>query len=160
MPTIGQGFNATIAVTVVNQGSFDETFNLTLYATISIAQQNVTLQVTSQNVALGSGNDANITFVLNTAGYPYGNYTISAYALPVPGETNTANNNLTGGTIYVTKPGDVNGDGRVNILDSILVSNAFLAMPGSPNWTPNADIDGSGQVNILDSIILSNHWTG
>jgi hypothetical protein len=160
MPTVGQGFSANISITVANFGSYQETFNLTLYATIFIVQQNVTLQITSQNVTLESGNYASITFVVNTAGYPYGNYTISAYAWPVPGETNTADNNFTDGTVEVTIPGDVNGDGRVNILDAILVSNAFLATSSSSDWNPNADIDGNGWVNILDSIILSNNWTG
>lgn len=55
-------------------------------------------------------------------------------------------------------PGDVNHDGTVNILDSILVSNAFLSTPGSPNWNLNADINGDNVVNILDSIIQSNHF--
>jgi hypothetical protein len=62
--------------------------------------------------------------------------------------------------IVVIVLGDVDHDGRVNILDSILVSNAFLATPSSSNWNPDADINGDGVVNILDSIILSNHWTG
>ncbi|MGA3192712.1 MAG: thermopsin family protease [Candidatus Bathyarchaeia archaeon] len=62
--------------------------------------------------------------------------------------------------VTLTITGDVNGDGRVNILDDILVSNAFLSTPSSPNWNHNADINGDGVVNILDDIILSNHWTG
>jgi peptide/nickel transport system substrate-binding protein len=56
--------------------------------------------------------------------------------------------------------GDVNHDGRVNILDAILLSNAFLATPSSPNWNPNTDFNGDGVVDILDSIIMSNNWTG
>jgi outer membrane protein assembly factor BamB len=55
-------------------------------------------------------------------------------------------------------PGDINGDGTVNILDAILLSNAFLGKPGDPNWNPEADINGDGFVNILDAIILANHF--
>jgi hypothetical protein len=54
--------------------------------------------------------------------------------------------------------GDVNGDGTVNILDSIIVANSFLAKPGDSNWNPNADINNDGVVNILDSIIIANHF--
>jgi hypothetical protein len=65
---------------------------------------------------------------------------------------------MTGGSVVVTIPGDINGDGTVNILDAIQMSNAFLATPSSSNWNPNADINGDNVVNILDAIILSNHF--
>ncbi|MGA3192149.1 MAG: PQQ-binding-like beta-propeller repeat protein [Candidatus Bathyarchaeia archaeon] len=149
---VGQGFSATINVTVADQGDFTETFNVTAFANATI--------IGSENVTLPGGSSTTVTFTWNTTGFAYGNYTISAYAWPVPGETNTADNNLTGGTVEVTIPGDVDGNGRVNILDAILVSNAFLATPSSSNWNPNADINGDGVVNILDSIIQSNNWTG
>jgi hypothetical protein len=63
--------------------------------------------------------------------------------------------------------GDINGDGTVNILDAILLANAFgshgpnydyLGEPASPNWNPNADLNGDGIVNILDAILLANHF--
>jgi hypothetical protein len=63
--------------------------------------------------------------------------------------------------VYVMKSailGDVNGDGTVNILDAIQLSNAFLSTPSSSNWNPNADLNGDGVVNILDAIILSNQF--
>ena len=45
---------------------------------------------------------------------------------------------------------DVNGDGEVNILDLVLVANAF----GENN--PKADINGDGEVNILDLVTVAN----
>jgi hypothetical protein len=57
-----------------------------------------------------------------------------------------------------TIAGDINGDGTVNILDAIILANAFLTKPGDPNWNPNADINSDGVVNILDAIILANHF--
>jgi hypothetical protein len=147
---VGQGFGANISVTVTNQGSYSETFNTMAYANATV--------IGSENVTLLAGNSTTVTLTWNTTGSFYGNYTISAYAWPVPGETNTANNNLTGGTVEVTIPGDVNGDGTVNILDAITLANAFLATSSSSNWNPNADINGDGVVNILDAIILSNHF--
>jgi hypothetical protein len=58
--------------------------------------------------------------------------------------------------VIVTIPGDINGDGIVNKLDAVMLSNAFLSTPSSSNWNANADINGDGVVNILDAIILSN----
>lgn len=54
--------------------------------------------------------------------------------------------------------GDVNGDTVVNILDSILIGNSFLAKPVDAKWNPNADINNDNVINILDSIVLGNHF--
>jgi hypothetical protein len=150
MPTVGGGFNATINVTVANQGGYTETFNVTAYANTTIIE--------TKEVTLAIGNFTTLTFTWNTTDFAKGNYTISAYAEPVPGETNTADNTLVGGHITVTIPGDINGNFIVNILDAILLSNAYLATPGKSNWNPNADINGDNIVNILDAILLSNHY--
>jgi hypothetical protein len=148
---IGRGYGGNVTVKTENLGTAAETFNVTLYANSTY--------VTSQNVTIfSSGNSASVTFTWNTTGFAYGNYTVSAYAWPVPGQTNTTNNSLTGGTVYVGIPGDLNGAGTVNILDAIILSNAFLSTPGSTNWNPNADINGDGVVNILDAILLSNNF--
>jgi hypothetical protein len=116
-----------------------------------------------RTVTLPSGNSTIITFRWNTTDVFKGNYTISAYAAPVPSETDTADNNFTGGMIYVGIPGDVNGDGTVNILDAIILSNSFLPMRFgsiwfSSSWNRNADINSDNDVNILDAIILANNF--
>jgi hypothetical protein len=54
--------------------------------------------------------------------------------------------------------GDLNFDGTVNILDAIILANAFMAKPGMPNWNPLADLNNDGVVNILDAIILASHF--
>jgi len=147
---VGQGFNASITVTAANQGNFTEVFNVTAYANATI--------IGSGNVTLLAGDSMPVTFTWNTKDFAYGNYTISAYAWPVSGETNTANNNLTGGTVEVTIPGDFNGHGTVDIFDAILLSEAFNSKPGSPNWNPNADIIGDGTVDIYDAIIMAAYF--
>jgi hypothetical protein len=93
----------------------------------------------------------------NTTGFAYGNYTLSACALLVSGETNAAST-FVGGVVTVTIPGDINGDGTVNVLDAIILANAFLSTPSSSNWNPNADINGDGVVNILDAIIMASYF--
>jgi phospholipase C len=147
---VGQGYSADITVMAADLGDYPETFNVTVYAN--------TTYVASQNVTLSSGNSASVTFTWNTRDFAYGNYTIQAYAWPLPGETNITNNRLTDGMVYVRIPGDVDGDGTVNILDAIILGNSFFAKPGSSNWNANADVNGDGVVNILDAIILANHF--
>ena len=50
--------------------------------------------------------------------------------------------------------GDVNGDGRVNILDLTLVASNFRVR--SPT-TPRVDVNGDGTVNILDLVLIAQH---
>jgi len=53
-------------------------------------------------------------------------------------------------------PEDANGDGRVNILDMILVRNLLNQDPFSgDNW--KADVNRDGRINILDLIYVRNH---
>jgi hypothetical protein len=147
---VGQGFSATISVTVANQGGYTETFNTTAYANTTI--------IASQNVTLPAGNSLTVMFTWNTTGLAYGNYTLSAYAWPVPGETDTADNNYTYGLVLVTIMGDVDGNGTVNVLDAIDLSNSFGKSTGQAGFNANADFDDNGIVNILDAITLANHY--
>jgi hypothetical protein len=100
--TVWEGLDFNINVTVQNHGSFRETFNVTVYA-------NETMISTRTNITLTSGNSATITFTWNTTGVAKGNYTLTAAADIVPGETDTADNNCTGSWILVTKIGDLGG---------------------------------------------------
>lgn len=149
-PTAGQGYNVGIDVTVGNQGDFAETFNLTVYAnTIE------TVIATFSDIALESGISITLNCTWNTTGFAYGDYTLIAYAWPVENETNISNNFMVDGMVYVGIPGDVNGDGMVDIYDAILLAGAFNSQPASPDWNPNADINGDQIVDIYDAIILA-----
>jgi hypothetical protein len=147
---IGRRYGDNITVVVQNEGNFTETFTVTVYANTTAAA--------SQNVTLSSGNSTSITLTWNTTGFVYGNYTISAYATPVPGETNTANNNYTDGLAVVTIPGDLNGDLTVGLQDLVILANAYGSRPGNPNWNANADIDNSGIVRLSDLVIMAQHY--
>jgi parallel beta-helix repeat protein len=143
---VGQGYNASISVVMFNYGFDAEIVNVTAYG-------NATIPIGSQNVTLPSGSFTIGTFTWNTTGK--GNYTISGYALPVPGETNTADNNFTGGWIKVTIVGDVNGDGKVNLIDVFSVALAFGSEPGRPTWNPNYDINNDQKINLIDYFITA-----
>jgi hypothetical protein len=78
----------------------------------------------------------------------------SLYVSPyVKGNSSFSFDVIFGGKGYI--PGDLNGDGVVNILDAILLADAFGSKPGSPNWNPYADLNDDSVVNILDGIILA-----
>ena len=151
---VGQGYGANITVTAADPGDNPETFNVTAYANAT--------PFASQNVTLASGNSVNITFTWNTTGFVYGNYTMSAYAWPVPNETNTANNNYTDGTIVVSIPGDITGDFTVGLKDLVILAQSYGAKPTDPRWsnvqTRNADINNNGVVGLTDLVILAMHY--
>jgi outer membrane protein assembly factor BamB len=153
---VGLGYNLNITVTATDLGDCPETFNITVYAN--------TTSIGSQNVSLSSGASANIPFIWNTSGFAYDNYTLSAYAWPVPNEKNTADNNFTGGLVNVGLPGDVDGNGRVNMGDISSLCDGFGATigPDGNYWhkpprildpfSPNLDIDGNGTINMGDIV--------
>ncbi|UCE15368.1 MAG: hypothetical protein JSV12_05680, partial [Candidatus Bathyarchaeota archaeon] len=100
---------------------------------------------------------SNITFTWNTAGVPYGNYTLTASITAVSGEIDTTDNTRTC-WIVVTIPGDADGSGRVVADDFFLLVDAFGARPGDPNWNPNCDFDNSGRVVADDFFILVDNF--
>lgn len=67
----------------------------------------------SIEVTLPSGNSTTITFAWNITGVAKGNYTIRAYAEPVLGETDTADNTFTDGWIIVAFVGRYNRSRRM-----------------------------------------------
>ena len=148
---VGQGYNVTVTAKILNYGISTETFNLTTYT-------NSTVLKSITNISLTSRNSTIITFTWNTSGFAKGNYTISAYAWPVSGENDTADNLYTDVLIQVAMPGDINADNTVNILDIVRVALAFGAVPANPNWDPNADINGDKVINIVDIVIVALHF--
>ena len=62
--------------------------------------------------------------------------------------------NVVSGKVEVGSRPDVTGDGKVNILDLVLVSRHFGPAAAAP---PGADINGDGEVDILDIIVLAQH---
>ncbi len=156
---VGQGLCMPINVTVANQGNIPESFNITAYCnTTSLGTQTAIELVPSTNTTL--------TFTWNTTGVPYGNYTISAYADPVQGETYTADNTFTDGIIMVTIPGDVTDtyppspfcDFEVGWQDLFAMAAAYGSEPDnwlSNNWNPNCDINGDDCVGWWDLFTLA-----
>jgi len=151
---VGQGYTVDISVTVSNQELNYEAFYLTIYAN--------TTAINTQIITLLSKSFTTITYAWNTSGFAKGNYTISAYAHPVSGETNTADNTLTNGIIKIVTPGDLNADGVVNMVDLSGISARWYPGPpiGPLGYHPNFDINNDGAISILEVSIVSAYWTG
>jgi hypothetical protein len=147
---VGQGYNLSITVAATNSGDYTENFNLTVYANTTV--------IATQIVTLAGGNSTTVAFTWNTTGSIYGNYTISAYAEPVLGETNTTNNTYNDGWVVVTIPGDVDGNGVVSILDVVKITAIYASKEGAPDFNPNSDINGDGEITILDVVICTSHY--
>jgi hypothetical protein len=148
---VGQGYSVIIEVTTENQGNYTETFNVTAYTNTTAIQ--------TTSVVLASGSNVTVTFTWNTTSFANGNYTISAYATPLLGETDTADNEFTGRMVRVTIVGDVAPEfGIVDIVDIVYVAIHFGAEGGEPEYEPNADINGDDIIDIVDIVIVAIHF--
>jgi hypothetical protein len=145
-----QGYSVAVNATVENKGVNTESVNLTIYANATT--------VTSLTVVLDSGNSTEITIMWNTTSFMIGNYTISAYAEPLPSETDTADNTFTNGVVYIGIVGDINGDGRVDMKDIGYIARRFLVSQMDALWDPNTDINGDGKIDMKDIGTAARHF--
>ena len=125
---VGEGYSVFVNVAIKNWGT-TETFNVTVYANKT--------NIETQLVTIASGNSTTVAFTWNTTGFAKGNYTISAVADTVPGETDEADNTGIGGLILISKVGDLGGglppqffacDGAVDGLDVALFRTCYLGL--------------------------------
>jgi len=148
---VGVGYSCQINVTVINEGEFIETFTVTVYANTT-AVGNLTVD------NLAGGSLVTLTFIWDTAGFAKGNYTISAYAWPVSGEVDVADNTFVDGWVYVGVSGDVDANGLVNMLDLYNIALHYGSLPGDPDYIANYDINSDDIINMLDLYIAAIHF--
>jgi len=147
---VGLGYSARVNVTIANLGDYTENLKVTLSVNLTF--------ISNVNISLATGMFETLTFAWKTTDFAYGNYTISAYAWPVPAETYTKNNDCGGGCITVTIPGDVDGNFKVNLADLAAFARAYASKPSDSNWNPNSDIDSNGIVGLSDLVLLALHY--
>jgi len=139
-----------ITVIVENQGPWPETFDV-------IAYYNETA-IETKTVTVASRENTTLIFSWNLTGVAEGTYTIRAEASIVPGETDTADNTLTDGTVKLKHPGDANDDGVVDAYDLGILGKAWQTSVGDPDYDPRADFNGDGTVDEQDEAILQQYW--
>jgi len=147
---VGEGYCTRINVTVANQGSFHESSNITLSGNGTV--------IDVASVAVLNSSHVTIVFCWNTTGWAKGNYTISAYVASVPGEANTTDNTLVDSWIFVTIPGDVDGDRDVDIYDVVKITGIYGSKRGDPQFNPNSDLDDDGEIKIYDVVRCTSHY--
>lgn len=146
--TIAYGGNTVfIEVIAKNHGNNPEDFEVKCYADSAL--------VGSRIISLAAEQVYPMIFAWNTTNIPFGTYSLSAIASVVPYETNIADNTCTDGTVQVRVPGDINGDGIVDVYDAVLLIRDIDAIPSSPNWNNGrSDINDDGRVSGADVTIL------
>jgi peptide/nickel transport system substrate-binding protein len=128
-------------------------------------------------VALPPGGSANVNVTWwadgvnqimtgNSTGIPY---SVAGEAQPMNANANdsdTGNNQQAAGTlIAMTLPGDVTGDGLVDIYDAITLAGVYGIREGDPRWNPDANLNttpdpetGRQIIDIYDAIILADNY--
>jgi len=139
-----------ITAIVVNEGNIVEKFNVTIY-------YNETEIVTFGDVYLSAGENLTLTFTWNTSTVIPGSYVIYVVTSIVEMEEDIADNIFIDGEISIVFI-DVNGDGKVDIMDIAIVAKAFGSDPTLPNWDPRADLNGDGKVDIMDIAMVAIHF--
>lgn len=113
---------------------------------------------TSENMSVGVGEAVKVTM------------TLSVVVSPEHAPTSNGSVNFSFDIVFEGLDrllGDLNGDGVVNILDVIIVCEAYgshgpnydySGEQASPNWNPIADIYKDGIVNILDLVTVTSEY--
>ena len=109
----------------------------------------------AQAQAEAAAEDAGFTIYTQESNYDYDNYDIynqSGEAVQFA----TVNGTLTVTDIVY---GDVNGDGKVNNLDGMVLMRHLAKWPSYPASmiSPGADVNADGRINNLDGMILMRH---
>ena len=134
---VGQGYNVTINYTVWNLGDFTQEFDIILYG------NQTTLQTTP--ALLSPNTQISISFVWNTSNTAKGNYSL-----------NTCTHLI--GWVFVTIPGDVDGDRDVDIYDIVSMAGSYGTNEGEPDYEVNYDIEGDGDIDIFDIVSAAGNY--
>ncbi len=147
------GEKAKVNITAANPGDYNETLHVDVYYQ-DVNSSTMTL-FNSTILDVQRGRSTRIQLSWNTTGVVPSNYKISVFVQPVPGESprRQYNNWAVAGNVTLLPrivPGDLNGDGKVDIVDLVIVGAAFASQSASQNWNPDADVNRDRTVNIID----------
>jgi hypothetical protein len=82
----------------------------------------------------------------------------------VSSDVEPTNNSKSKNLVIVAGSADVNGDGRVDMVDIAMVAHAFGTREGNTRWNPAADISSvekgvpDGEVDMFDVAMVSHSF--
>jgi PKD repeat protein len=148
-----RGWAGNVSVTVLNNGTTTESFTVSLICSNGTFSQPLGTQSVTKLTFLDS---TVLTYSWNTSQLePTMNYTITANTSSISGETNPQNEQYSI-TARVKGPGDINGDGVVDLLDLTILTGNWLKK--IPPGNPLADPEGIGKVDLLDLTFVTGNW--
>lgn len=146
-----------ISADVTNAGSDPGQKTLTLEVTEDGTGQTVFSE--SQTVQVAAGTTQSVTF----EGVPVGALSTGEYTYAVASPDDSVTGSLTvepEPSVLDFQVGDVNADGEISIVDSVLIQQHLVGMnPGQFN-EELADVDRNGSVSIIDSVLISQFIAG
>jgi hypothetical protein len=104
------------------------------------------------------GSEQTFTFTWNTSEFAMGFYSIQARVWLDADDANSTNDIFEFSAVFVTIPGDVDGDRDVDIFDIVLIAGVYGISKPDPDYNPNCDIDGDGDIDIFDIVIAAGHY--
>jgi len=138
------GWTVDVNVTVKNTGDYVESFNVTVYS-----DDDVIKTFSVSNLLIGKS--ITLAFMWNSTGLiPCHSYVVKCEADIVPGETNVEDNTYVAGIVKIKMVGDVNGDGKINIIDIAIIALGFGSNLGDSRYSLICDLNRDDTINILD----------
>ena len=55
--------------------------------------------------------------------------------------------------------GDLNSDGKVDLLDIVVAAGAFGTQTGDPTYNPDADINSDGVIDVFDLVAIAINYS-
>jgi hypothetical protein len=118
---------------------------------------NFTVNEPTSWIGYSLDNKPNMTITGNTTmtGLSNSSHNVIVYAKDLAGNTGSNATYFT-----VTTIGDVNGDCKVDVKDTVLVIKYFGSYPGHPTkpWNPNADINFDNKVDVKDMVLVNKYF--
>jgi hypothetical protein len=157
----GSTYYYPVEVKVYNQGTLDAGYFL---VKLEVYAYNGSSIEATQEINVTGGLGAGLYTIVNFTSLFHptktGMYKLTATADSQGNviEDSEANNELVKDNVPVTVRGDINGDGKVNILDGVTISLAFTAVPTDAWWNIKADLNHSGVIDVFDATLIGIHW--
>jgi hypothetical protein len=67
---------------------------------------------------------------------------------------------IIGSILQAQQPGDVNNDGRIDIIDALKVARYYVGLTSDETGMDKADVDGNGRIDIIDALLIAQYYVG